>query len=70
MVRKQLNGSSSAAPKPLTREKNNFTDMFLNQFFFPSPFFSTTDFITAWQDDSTIPGPEIPRLDSYTWNHT
>lgn len=68
MVRKQLNGSSSAAPKPLIREKN-FTNTFLNQFFSPSSFFSITDFITAWQDDSSIPGPEIPRLDSYTWNH-
>lgn len=37
-------------------------------FFFPSPLFSIADFITAWQDDSSISGPEIPRFNSYTWN--
>ncbi|KAJ7404476.1 hypothetical protein WISP_145276 [Willisornis vidua] len=26
------------------------------------------DFTTMWQNDSSIPGPEIPRFNSYTWN--
>lgn len=34
----------------------------------PSPLFSIAVFITTWQDDSSISGPEIPRFNSYTWN--